>query len=60
MPKNVHNTIKCSIDSHGNSFMEKKIYTGMNLWNGYMNVDTTKVSPQDIPKEMVLEVIEFL
>jgi len=52
MPKNVHNTIKCSIDSNGNSVMEKKIFTGMNLWNGYMNSNTTVVKPEDIPKYM--------
>lgn len=48
MPKNVHNTIKCS----GNDVMEKKVYTGMNLWNGYMNSTTTVIKPEDIPKEM--------
>jgi hypothetical protein len=52
MPKNVHNTIKCSTDSNGNSIMEKKIYTGMNLWNGYMNTKVSEVKPEDIPKEM--------
>jgi len=52
MPKNVHNTIKCSTDSKGNSVMEKKIYTGMNYWNGFMDVKTTKVNPEDIPKDM--------
>jgi hypothetical protein len=52
MPKNVHNTIKCSTDSKGNSVMEKKIYTGMSLWNGYMDVKTTKLKPEDIPKDM--------
>jgi hypothetical protein len=48
MPKNIHNTIKCS-DSLN---MEKKVYTGMNLWNGFMNSVTTIVKPEDIPKEM--------
>ena len=48
MPKNTHNTIKCS----NNGVMEKKIYTGMNLWNGYMNSTTTTVKQEDIPKEM--------
>lgn len=52
MPTNVHNTLKCSTDSNGNSVMEKKIYTGMNLWNGYMNTITTKVKAEDIPKNM--------
>lgn len=49
MPKNMNNTIKCSTDSLN---MEKKVYTGMNLWNGYMNSTTTTVKPEDIPKEM--------
>lgn len=49
MPKNIHNTIKCSTDSLN---MEKKVYTGMNLWNGYMNSITSIVNPEDIPKEM--------
>jgi len=52
MPKNVNNTIKCSTDSNGNSVMEKKVFTGMNLWNGFMNTTTTTVKPEDIPKEM--------
>ena len=49
MPNNMNNTIKCSTDSVN---MEKKVYTGMNLWNGYMNSTTTTVKPEDIPKEM--------
>ena len=52
MPKNVHNTIKCSTDSKGKSIMEKKIYTGMNFWNGYMNTTITTVNPEEIPKDM--------
>jgi hypothetical protein len=32
--------------------MQKKVYTGMNLWNGYMNTTTTEIKPEDIPKEM--------
>ena len=52
MPKNVHNTIMCSTDSANNSVMQKKVYTGMNLLNGYMNSTTTNVNPEDIPKEM--------
>lgn len=47
-----NNTLKCIDDSNGNSIMQKKIYTGMNLWNGYMNSTVTTVEPQDIPKEM--------
>ena len=52
MPKNMNNTIKCSTDSVDSSHMEKKVYTGMNLWNGYMNSTTSIVKPEDIPKEM--------
>jgi hypothetical protein len=52
MPKDLNNTIKCSTDANNNSVMKKKIYTGMNLWNGYMNTTTTIVKPEDIPKEM--------
>ncbi len=48
MPQNMNNTIKCSSDS----LMEKKVYTGMNLWNGYMNSTTSVVKPEDIPTEM--------
>jgi len=52
IPKNINNTIKCSTDISNNSVMEKKIYTGMNLWNGYINSKTSVVNPEDIPKEM--------
>ncbi len=52
MPQNVNNTIQCSTDSNNNSSLIKKIYTGMNLWNGYMNYKTTNVKPEDIPNEM--------
>ena len=48
---NVNNTIKCSTDSNGNSVMET-VFNGMNLWNGYMNTNTSVVKPEDIPKEM--------
>lgn len=49
---NVNDTIKCSTDSNGNSVMEKTVFSGMNLWNGYMNTNTSVVKPEDIPKEM--------
>jgi hypothetical protein len=52
MPTDVRNTIKCSTDSNSNSIMEKKVFNGMNLWNGFMNTTTTTVKPEDIPKEM--------
>ena len=48
----IHNSIKCVTDKNGNSIMQKKIYTGMNTWNGYMNSDISTVKPEDIPKEM--------
>lgn len=44
---NVNNTLKCENDK-----MIKKVYTGMNLWNGYMDSKTTVVKPEDVPKEM--------
>jgi len=54
--QNKHNTIKCSTSTNSfngySSQMEKKIYNGMNLWNGYMNTKTTVVKTEDIPKEM--------
>lgn len=50
--KDMNNTLKCVTDSNGNSIMQKKVYTGMNLWNGYMNSTVTTVKPEDIPKEM--------
>ena len=50
--KSEKNTIKCSTDSNGNSVMEKTVFNGMNLWNGYMNTNTSVVKPEDIPKEM--------
>lgn len=52
MPKDVNNTLKCYSDASNNSVMKKKVYTGMNLWNGYMNYNTIVVKPEDIPKEM--------
>jgi hypothetical protein len=52
LPKNVRNTIKCSTDINGNSVMQKKIYTNMNYWNGYIGEKVTTVEPDSIPKEM--------
>lgn len=52
MPENRHNTIKCSTDINGDSIMQKQVYTGVNLWNGYMNSTVTNVANEDIPKEM--------
>ena len=50
--KNINNTIQCTNDKNGNSVMEKKTYTGMNLWNGYMNTKTEMVKDEDIPNTM--------
>lgn len=48
MPSNIHNTIKCSSDA----ILQKKIYTGMNVWNGYMNSTTENIKNENIPREM--------
>jgi hypothetical protein len=47
-----NNTIKCSTDINGISSLQKKTYTGMNLWNGYMNSTTEKIKNENIPTEM--------
>ena len=52
LPSDYHNTIMCSTDERGNSVIQKKTYTGFNLWNGYMNSTTETVRNEDIPKEM--------
>lgn len=51
MPKDVRNSIKCN-STGAKSQLEKITYTGMNLWNGYMNYDTEMILPKDIPKEV--------
>jgi hypothetical protein len=52
LPNNLHNTLKCTTDSHGNSVMEKKVFLGPDYWNGYFNINKTIIKPEDIPKEM--------
>jgi hypothetical protein len=52
LPKDLHNTLKCTTDKHGNSVMEKKIFIGPDYWNGYFNINKTIVKPEDIPTEM--------
>lgn len=53
MPETVKNSIKCTWDKSGTEpYMEKTVYKGYNLWNGYKNVERTKVKNEDIPKEM--------
>ena len=53
MPENVRNSLKCAWNKEGTEpYMEKTIYKGYNLWNGYKKVEKTKVKNEDIPKEM--------
>jgi hypothetical protein len=47
----VKNTIKCSNDIH-NSVLQKTVYSGYNLWNGYKNSTTVTIKDDDIPKEI--------
>jgi hypothetical protein len=47
----VKNTIKCSSDVN-NSVLQKTIYSGYNLWNGYKNSQTTEIKNEDIPTEV--------
>jgi hypothetical protein len=49
---NKNNTLMCDVDINGKSIMRKKVYTGANLWNGYMNTITTNIKNEDIPKVM--------
>jgi hypothetical protein len=52
LPKNLQNTLKCVNNENGESKIEKTVYTGVNLWNGYTNTEKTWVKNEDIPKEM--------
>lgn len=52
LPENLHNTIKCSNDEIGNSVMQKKVYTGVNLWNGYSEYKLTNLKNEDLPNEI--------
>lgn len=45
-----NDTIKCSYNDV--PVLEKKTFKGINLWNGYKNIETTILSPEDIPKEV--------
>jgi len=47
----VKNTIKCSNDLK-NSVLQKTVYSGYNLWNGYKNSETTTIKNEDIPSEV--------
>jgi hypothetical protein len=48
IPPNMNASIKCSADLQ----MEKTVYNGMNLWNGYTNSTTTIIKPENIPNEI--------
>jgi hypothetical protein len=47
----VKNTIKCSYDLK-NSVLQKTVFTGYNLFNGYKNSKTTTIKNEDIPTEV--------
>ena len=47
----VKNTIKCSSDLK-NSVLQKTVFTGYNLWNGYKNSTTSTIKNEDIPTEV--------
>jgi hypothetical protein len=44
-------TIRCSDDLHS-SVLQKKVFNGYNLWNGYKNTITTLIKNEDIPSEV--------
>ena len=44
-------TIRCSDDLHS-SVLQKKVFNGYNLWNGYKNTTTTTIKNEDIPSEV--------
>jgi hypothetical protein len=44
-------TIRCSDDLHS-SVLQKKVFNGYNLWNGYKNTTTTTINNEDIPSEV--------
>ena len=48
---NVTDTIKCSPD-FDNSVLEKTVFQGYNLRNGYKNTTTTTIQNEDIPSEI--------
>lgn len=49
-PYSKHNTIKCSYNDTPS--MIKTTFTGVNLWNGFMDSTTQKIKNKDIPKYM--------
>ena len=48
---NVTDTIKCSTD-FDNSVLQKTVFNGYNLRNGYKNTSTTVIENQDIPSQI--------
>lgn len=51
---NGHKTgnVKCEMDEHGKTFMQKTTYLGDNLWNGYKNTKTTNLKNSELPEEI--------
>jgi hypothetical protein len=45
-------TIRCTTNDHGNTFLQKKVETGYNDWNGYTNYDITNIKNENIPQEV--------
>ena len=46
------NIVQCEIDNNGNSVMKKTIIDGVNLWNGYPNIEKITLQNDQIPKEI--------
>lgn len=44
--------VKCEMDEHGKTFMQKTMYLGDNLWNGYKNTKTTVLKNTELPEEI--------
>lgn len=49
MPENINNVAVCSIDSKGNSILNKVLYTGYDGLDGHMIENITPVENKDIP-----------
>jgi hypothetical protein len=47
----INNTIKCSSDLE-KSVLQKTVYSGYNLWNGYKNSTRVDIKNEDIPSEI--------
>jgi len=42
--------VKCEMDEHGKTFMNKTTNLGDNLWNGYKNTKTTVLKNSELPE----------